>query len=104
MSLALQIARVKHVPNRACGACRSSSWQRPSWWCAMKHHPCPHTPTMINDPGCHRKGALCCCCYRNRGGKHSCWAVPIQMASVDSKRAKVIELEKYVCIAYTLVR
>jgi hypothetical protein len=26
------------------------------------------------------------------------------MASVDSKRAKVIELEKYVCIAYTLVR
>ena len=24
----------------------------------MKCQPCPHTPTMIDDPGCHRKGAL----------------------------------------------
>lgn len=79
--------------NRACGARRSSPWQRPSQWCAMEHQPCPHTPTMINDPGCHRKVALCCG-----------WTAPIQMVSVDSKRAKVIALEKYVCISYTLVR
>ena len=24
----------------------------------MKRQPCPHTPTMIDDPGCHRKGPL----------------------------------------------
>src|SRR5262249_45990002 len=75
---------------------------------AVACHEAPAVPTHSdNDRGSRLPSqgfALSFACHRNRGGRHDCWAAPIQMALVDSKCAHAVELEKYVCISSTLLR